>query len=219
MKRCPLPAPEWRHLSPDRLFRRDPEAGQRVVVSYNGHRVAVTVMDATAGWYKPGFSFADALCRAEDGRYFLVREVGNDRLNDPAGPPRFCLPADQYWLRVRRLSFACAARWLLRGCDKAARSEILRFLPTGVAAGKREAMNRPLGRIVVELDDVASFHLRENLAGKGFMGSKKNDPRDVASAAVVFLLDDPDKSDWCSSADVLAEAKRRRLHREGKVVQ
>ena len=72
-------------------------------------------------------------------------------------------------------------------------------------------MKRPPGRIVVELDDLASAMVRKRLAEKDHP-----DSRDVVSAAVTFYLCDPDKShglfDLSDGKEALERAKRQRLH-------
>ena len=71
-------------------------------------------------------------------------------------------------------------------------------------------------RIVVELDDVATAMLREFMA-KGhpcLLDAAGRDPRDVVSAAVVFMLDDAD--DGTSSQERLVEAHDRRLNLEAE---
>ena len=67
-------------------------------------------------------------------------------------------------------------------------------------------------RITVELDDMASAMVREFMA-KGhecFAPEAGRDPRDVVSAAVTFLLGDPNTSPWDSSDDCLELARERR---------
>ena len=72
-------------------------------------------------------------------------------------------------------------------------------------------VHRKGSRIVVELDDVASAMVRDYMSGEQRCDtlSEGADPRDVVSAAVVFMLDNSD--DCTSSQERLVEAEGRRL--------
>jgi hypothetical protein len=73
-------------------------------------------------------------------------------------------------------------------------------------------MKRIKSRIIVELDDAASKLLRAHMAEE-----PGDDPRDVVSAAVVFMLSDPEDDDGeFASDDALEHARERRLALEGK---
>jgi hypothetical protein len=74
-------------------------------------------------------------------------------------------------------------------------------------------MKRIKSRIIVELDDAASKMLREYLSGVSHPCLHDGeDPRDVVSAAVVFLMGDDD----IDTQSALEHAKERRLALEGK---
>ena len=68
-------------------------------------------------------------------------------------------------------------------------------------------------RLVVELDHVASKMLRRHINGRTHFRRDGDDPRAVASAAVVWLLGDD-----CESGEVLAEAVARNERLHGKPV-
>ena len=79
-------------------------------------------------------------------------------------------------------------------------------------------MNRIPGRIVVELDDVASALLCAQMTcgiEGGVLGAG-GDPRDLVSAAVVFMLDTRD--DGTSTAEWLEQALERRERLEGREI-
>lgn len=79
-------------------------------------------------------------------------------------------------------------------------------------------MNRIPGRIVVELDDVASALLRAQMTNGIENGVLEagGDPRDLVSASVIFMLDDSD--DGTSTDEWLQQARERRERLEGREV-
>ncbi len=81
---------------------------------------------------------------------------------------------------------------------------------------RRPVFERVPGRIVVELDDVASALLRAQMAGTAKSGCLEpgGDPRDLASASVIFTLDTTDKG--TSTQEWLNQARARREGLEGK---
>ncbi len=81
---------------------------------------------------------------------------------------------------------------------------------------KRPTLERVPGRIVVELDDRASAMLRAQMAGTIKNGCLEpgGDPRDLASASVLFMLDTTD--DGTSTQEWLEQAHARRESLEGK---
>ena len=75
-----------------------------------------------------------------------------------------------------------------------------------------------MGRLIVELDDVASAMLRAQMAA-GIVGGvlePGGDPRDLVSASVVFLLDTSDNG--TSTQEWLDQARERRECLEGKEI-
>ena len=76
-------------------------------VFYKGKRRSVVIVATSGGYYKPGLSHEDSLCRAEDGScYYLVRETERDRI-DENDPDMGIKPRANVRVRVKRLSVGC----------------------------------------------------------------------------------------------------------------
>ena len=207
------PAPQqvraWQ-VSRKRFFHGDPEAGEEYGLPYRGQRIKAVIVDGVGGYYKPGYHFGDALCRSAAGEYFLVREVSRDRIEPHYWQKRrFDLAAGRFWLRVKKLSFRCALQYATSNMDESFLGDI------------DQAMARKKGhpgRIMVELDDVATAMLREFIA-KGhecLRSASGRDPRDLVSAAVIFMLGNPDVDPWNTTADCFEITRARRMAAEGK---
>ena len=119
------PAAGGRTLSRQPLFRTDPQKGHELLLPYAGRLVPAVVMTGVGGYYRSGFSAYDALCRTPDGRYFLVREVEQDRVPMyPGERPAFRLPRGHHWLRVKRVSLCAAMLHALGDCDDPLRQDL-----------------------------------------------------------------------------------------------
>lgn len=133
---------QWRDwtLCPDRFFNGDPESGEEYPLPYGGRLVDAVVVTGIGGYYKPGYGFGEALCRSADGSYFLVREVARSwKWREDRGiygwdHRQFTLPADHFWLRVKKLTFRAALLYVTNGMSREFREDVFALL-----AGKEGA--------------------------------------------------------------------------------
>ena len=129
-----------RTLSRRPFFRTDPRHDQSLLLPYQGVLVPTVVVDSIGGYYRPGLSAYDVLCRAEDGRYYLAREVSRDRAFTGNGRrPAFALPPGRHWLRVKRLSLRAALLHVTGGCGYPLRQDLWTAL---AATSTKEASAR-----------------------------------------------------------------------------
>ena len=105
--------------------------GQTRCLPYGGRQIKATVVHEGAGHYESGYDTQDALIRTASGEYFLAREIEREVREHTgySGEPKFQLPGEGYWLRVKRLTTRGALLVALQHSDAALRADLLDVLP------------------------------------------------------------------------------------------
>lgn len=113
----------------------DVEVNNYYRLPFAGSAVDTTAVHVQNGYYKPGYRFSQAVCRTDEGGYFLAREISRyDWGTGAEDVPDFTLPGNGHWLRVKRLTLRGALLFALEHSGAEFRTDVLTFLEAAAPA-------------------------------------------------------------------------------------
>lgn len=181
-------------------------------ILYQGRKIRVQVISEVNVVRGEGMDF---ILRDTKGRYYIRRETYNEMGYRWAKRNR---EASNYRCYVHRISVRTAIFFQISlAAGRTLRTDAARLLASGRAGG---CATTKAGRLVVELDDLASTMLRQVCQEGNACYEAGEDPRDLVSAAVTFYLSDDDdyrrgEFNLECGDDALKRAKSDRLAAEG----